>query len=312
MLQRGVAIEARSLYKSYRDRRVVENLNFLIREGECYALLGPDGAGKSSVFRMIYGGSPISQGEIFVLGLNVRRNVSAVKARVGIVPQEDDLDPDFTSMDNLRTFARYYRIAPKQTETRSRELLRSMNLEDYDDVSVANLSKGVKRRLSIARALIHEPSVLILDEPTSGLDSQTQGIIWKLLLKLKAKGMTLVFSTNNVDEAEQIADRVAIMDRGRVLNESTPQRLIAEQIGKEVVEFFCRPDEVNYLLSRVKDRYEYQILPNRIRLFIGSDQDGREALGLVATKTLTVRRANLEDVFLKITGHNLRTELGAR
>lgn len=308
MLHRGFAIEARGLKKVYKDRKVVDDISFQIAEGESYAFLGPNGAGKSSTFKMIYGSTQMTEGEIFVLGLNVRRNTTAVKARIGVVPQDDGLDTDFSVLDNLLNFARYFRIPRARAEVRARELLRFMHLEDYDDQAVETLSGGLRRRLAIARALIHDPAILILDEPTNGLDPQARMWIWDRFLELKKKGVTLLLCTHNMEEAERVCDRVALMDRGRILHESTPARLITQQVGKEVVELSCTAEDINYLVSRISDQYDYQILPNRVRLFIKPEQDGRAAMSLVPAKGIVIRKANLEDVFLKVTGHNLREE----
>jgi lipooligosaccharide transport system ATP-binding protein len=308
MLHRGFAIEARGLKKIYNDRKVVDDISFQIAEGESYAFLGPNGAGKSSTFKMIYGSTQMTEGEIFVMGLNVRRNTTAVKARIGVVPQDDGLDSDFSVLDNLLNFARYFRIPRARAEVKARELLRFMHLEDYDDQTVETLSGGLRRRLTIARALIHEPALLILDEPTNVLDPQARLWIWDRFLELKAKGVTIVLCTHNMEEAERVCDRVALMDRGRILHESTPAELITQQVGKEVVELSCTSEDINYVVSRIRDQYDYQILPNRVRLFIKPEQDGRAAMNLVPAKGIVIRRANLEDVFLKVTGHNLRDE----
>ncbi len=302
------AVEARSLEKKYGNKTVVNKIDLFVPRGECFGILGPNGAGKTSTLRMLYGMNRITSGELFVLGLNVRTHLKVIKSKIGIVPQMDGLDHDFTVMDNLLVFARFVGLKQKQARLRALELLRLMQLEEYKDHSVEVLSGGMKRRLVIARALLNEPELLILDEPTTGLDPQARQWIWHSLEQLKRAGRSLILTTHYMEEAEVLCDRLVIMDRGQILCEGHPKDLIEEHIGREVVEFEVAPEDLNYFVKKVRDQYRYQVINRKIQLFIGEDQDGREAAQLVNTSSIRIRRAALNDVFLKLSGHELRDQ----
>ena len=302
------AIEARNLTKSYEDFIAVKGLDFRIGENECFGILGPNGAGKSTTLKMLYGTSPVSGGELFVLGMNARKNIKKIKREIGVVSQEDGLDFDFSVLDNLLVYSRYFGIPGKKALKKAKELLRLMHLDGYSDQSVETLSGGMKRRLAIARALLTEPKVLFLDEPTTGLDPQSRLWIWDLLLSLKRKGVTLVLTTHYMEEAEYLCDRLIILDKGRILCEGTPKELISSNVGNEVVEFHVEMPDIDYHLDKIRDRFEYQIFNNRIRLFIPNSVQAKDIMSSVSSDNIIVRRASLDDVFLKVAGYDLSTD----
>jgi lipooligosaccharide transport system ATP-binding protein len=301
-----IVAEGRSLVKRYGDKTVVTGIHFQIKRGECFGFLGPNGAGKTSTMKMMYCASPVSGGGLHVLGLDVTLRGKEIKKRIGVVPQEDGLDTDFTVLENLIIYASYHNIPREMAETRARELLRFMQIDDKSTSPVDELSGGMKRRLAIARGMINAPEMLFLDEPTTGLDPQARLLIWDNLRTLKREGMSMVMTTHYMEEAEQLCDRLVIMDRGKFLCEGKPQALIKEHIGHEVVEFTCEDADKNYLIDKVKAHYDYQVIRNRFHLFIKEGQDGKQALSMIPSDDMTVRKATLEDVFLKVAGHELK------
>lgn len=301
-----IVAEGRSLVKKYGDKTVVNGIHFQIKKGECFGFLGPNGAGKTSTMKMMYCNSPVTAGELHVLGMDVTKNATAIKKRIGVVPQEDGLDPDFTVIENLLMFGSYYNMKKTDVATRARELLRFMKIDEKSSASVDQLSGGMKRRLVLARGMINQPELLFLDEPTTGLDPQARLLIWDNLRELKKNGLSMVLTTHYMEEAEQICDRLVIMDHGKFLTEGEPKQLIAEHIGHEVVEFSCPPENKAYVIEKVKDKYDYQVIRDRFHLFIKKGQDGKQAINVIPSDDMTVRKATLEDVFLKVAGHELR------
>lgn len=302
------AIEARNLTKSYDNFIAVKGLDFQISENECFGILGPNGAGKSTALQMLYGTSPITKGELFVLGLNARKNLKKIKQEIGVVSQDDSLDFDFSVMDNLLVYSRYFGMPRKVAYKRSRELLRLMQLDGKSDQSLVQLSGGMRRRLTIARALLTEPKILFLDEPTTGLDPQSRLWIWDLLLNLRRKGMTLILTTHYMEEAEYLCDRLIILDKGQVLCEGTPGELISSNVGNEVVEFHVEMQDIDYHLAKIRGQFEYQIFNNRIRLFIPQNIQAKDVMSSVSSDNIVVRRASLDDVFLKVAGYDLNSD----
>jgi lipooligosaccharide transport system ATP-binding protein len=301
-----IVAEARSLVKKYGDKTVVDGIHFQIKRGECFGFLGPNGAGKTSTMKMMYCLSPVTSGELFVLNLDVSTREIEIKSRIGVVPQEDGLDTDFTVLENLLIYASYYNIPPDVAEKRARELLRFMRIDEKSTSTIDQLSGGMKRRLAMARGMINNPEMLFLDEPTTGLDPQARLLIWDNLKALKKEGMSIVLTTHYMEEAEQICDRLVIMDHGRFLCEGKPSDLIAEHIGREVVEFSCEDKDIDYFIERVKNKYDYQVIRNRFHLFIKAGLDGKQAVASISSSDVTIRKSTLEDVFLKVAGHELR------
>jgi len=292
--------------KRYGDKIVVNGIHFQIKRGECFGFLGPNGAGKTSTMKMMYCLSPVSGGELHVLGLDVMTRAPEIKKRIGVVPQEDGLDTDFTVIENLLIYASYHNIPREMAERRARELLRFMQIDEKAMAPVEHLSGGMKRRLALARGMINAPEMLFLDEPTTGLDPQARLLMWDNLRLLKHEGMSMVITTHYMEEAEQICDRIVIMDKGKFLCEGRPSDLVKEHIGHEVVEFTCNEADKNYLIEKLKKHYDFQVIRNRFHLFIKEGQDGKQAISIIPSDKMTVRKATLEDVFLKVAGHELK------
>ncbi|MFM6927625.1 MAG: ABC transporter ATP-binding protein [Bdellovibrio sp.] len=305
----NVAIEIKDLTKKYDDRVAVDGINLEIYKGECFGLLGPNGAGKSTTMKMMYCSALVTSGELYVLGLNVKKNYREIKSRIGVVPQEDGLDPDFTVLENLSVYASYHNIPAAEADLRAQALLRLMKLEDHQDRSVETLSGGMKRRLAIARGLINSPEVIFLDEPTTGLDPQARLWIWDFFKHLKSEKSTLVLTTHYMEEAEQMCDRVAIIDNGKILTIGKPRDLIRDLIGKEVVEFDTNPVDLNYYLGRLRaEGFAYQVIKDTVSVLVKENQEGRRVVDLIASDKIFIRKPTLNDVFLKLAGHQLRDE----
>lgn len=230
------AVVAQNLVKDYDGVPAVKNLSFDIELGECFGILGPNGAGKSTTMRMIYGHTLPKTGDLFVLGLNTKTDIKQIRSKIGVVPQDDGLDVDFNSFENLKIFASYHKIPSDVAQARANHLLSEMKLADHKYRHVETLSGGMKRRLVIARSLINQPDLLVLDEPTTGLDPQARLWIWNYFENLKAQKQTMILTTHYMEEAERLCDRIAIIDQGQILDCDTPAKLIEKHIGTEVVE----------------------------------------------------------------------------
>ena len=302
-------IEARALTKRFGAFVAVDGIDFAIEPGEAFGFLGPNGAGKSSTMRMIGCVSPISGGTLRVLGMDPAHDGAQIRARLGVVPQEDNLDTELTVWDNLMIYGRYFDLPRAEIRRRAGELLTFVQLGDRRDSRVDPLSGGMKRRLTIARALINQPEVLLLDEPTTGLDPQARHMLWERLYRLKQNGVTLVLTTHYMDEAEQLCDRLVIMDDGRIVAEGAPSELVAVHATREVVELrFARASEQDDALARVRT-FASRVEPVADRLLVYTDDGDRTAAAItgdgVGASSVLVRRASLEDVFLILTGRTL-------
>ncbi len=299
-----VAIRAEKLTKRFDELTAVDAVDFEVEEGEVFGFLGPNGAGKTSTIRMITCTSPLTGGTLRVKGLDVERDGREIKGMLGVVPQEENLDPDFTVMENLLVYARYFGLSKKEREARAIELLKFSELMDKKDVVIEHLSGGMKRRLLIARALVNSPRILILDEPTTGLDPQARHLIWERLRKLKETGTIIILTTHYMDEAHQLCDRLVIMDQGKILVRGKPEELIDKYIGKDVLELRCRND-----LMPLLKRMDLQVETFYERYHVFTDRP-EEVLSSVTSEceieSSLIRRASLEDVFLKLTGRSLR------
>ena len=302
------AVTARKLTKRFGDFTAVDAIDLSIRSGECFGFLGPNGAGKTSTMRMIYGFSPITAGELQVLGHDVRREIRSVKGRLGVIPQEDNLDPDLKVLQNLIVYARYFDIRKKAALERAREVLEFVQLWERRDDHIRFLSGGMKRRLTIARALINDPQILIADEPTTGLDPQARHLVWQKLRQLQSDGVTLILTTHNMDEAAHLCDRVAIMDRGRILDVDTPPVLISRYVLPEVFEVRVTPERTEELVEKLHGlSLKFEIVGDIVYIYARAGADWDRTLGGQPGVDRVVRRnASLEDVFLKLTGRVLR------
>lgn len=303
----GIVV-AHGLTKRFGDFEAVRGVDFAIERGQSFGFLGPNGAGKTSTMRMISAVSEPTSGTLSVFGLDPREHGPQIRSRLGVVPQEDTLELELTVRLNLEMFGRYFDLPRRVLRERADELLAFSQLSDRADDKVDNLSGGMKRRLTIARALINRPDLLILDEPTTGLDPQARHLLWERLYRLKREGVTLIITTHYMDEAEQLCDRLVVMDRGAIVAEGTPRELIAKHSTREVVELRFGTDAHEQFesdLARFAQRVE--VLPDRILLYV---DDGDDALRDVHASGITpasalVRRSSLEDVFLRLTGRTL-------
>jgi lipooligosaccharide transport system ATP-binding protein len=307
----GALIRARGLTKRFGDVTAVDGIDVDVSRGEAFGFLGPNGAGKSSTMRMIGCVSRPSSGELSILGLDPRRDGPAIRARLGVVPQLDSLDEELNVRENLVVYGRYFGMSRAAVREKATELLEFAQLTERSESKVEPLSGGMKRRLTIARALVNDPEILLLDEPTTGLDPQARHVLWDRLFRLKRQGVTLVLTTHYMDEAEQLCDRLVVMDGGRIVAEGSPRDLIERHSSREVVELRFEADDHGPLAERVQgvtgsgDRVE--ALPDRVLLYT---DDGDAAVRAVESAGLTplsvlVRRSTLEDVFLRLTGRTL-------
>jgi lipooligosaccharide transport system ATP-binding protein len=288
-----------NLTKKFRDLVAVDNVSLDIEEKECFGLLGPNGAGKTSLIRMLTAVSPPTAGTIEVMGLDLSKHPREVKARLGVVPQVDNLDEDLNVIQNLMTFARYFAIPPAEARRRSLDILREMRLEEKKTARINELSGGMKRRLLIGRGLINNPGIIILDEPSIGLDPQARHMVWQLLRGLKGQGVTLLLCTQNMEEAAILCDRTAVMHRGRVIALDTPRELIRQHVGERIWEVWADTVDKEQLVRELEARrLEYEVGDGQIHVF---HIDDKASAGLPGT----ARPATLEDVFFKLTGRSL-------
>ena len=298
-------IEARDLTKRYGDFVAVDGIDFTVERGETFGFLGPNGAGKSSTMRMIGAVSPASDGTLRVLGRDPERDGPEIRSRLGVVPQDDNLDLELDVGENLHVYGRFFGLPRDEIRRRTDELLDFVHLADRRESRVDSLSGGMKRRLTIARALINEPELMLLDEPTTGLDPQARHALWDRLYRLKQRGVTLVLTTHYMDEAEQLCDRLVVMDRAKIVAEGSPRELIERYVEREVVELRLGDRNGGPSLDGLADHVE--VLQDRV--VIGTD-DGDAVVDEVhhrgfEPETVLVRRATLEDVFLRLTGRSL-------
>ncbi len=303
-----ILLEATGLRKKFGDFTAVDGIDFAVRRGECFGFLGPNGAGKSSTMRMVGCVSPLSGGELRLFGQDPATHGPQIRARLGVVPQRDTLDEELTVQENLWIYGRYFGLSKREVRERSVELLDFAQLTDRANERVEPLSGGMKRRLTIARSLINSPELLLLDEPTTGLDPQARHALWDRLFRLKRSGVTQVLTTHYMDEAEQLCDRLVVMDHGRIVAEGSPRQLIERFSTREVLELrFDAEDHHDFaeLVTGIGKRVE--VLPDRLLVYV---EDGDEASAEVHARGVEplsslVRRSTLEDVFLHLTGRSL-------
>ncbi len=304
----GTVISAENLAKTYGDVAAVDGISFAVPAGESFGLLGPNGAGKSTTMKMIGGVTRRTSGRLSIMGLDPDTHGPEVRAHLGVVPQQDNLDEELRVRDNLLVYGRYFGLPMSYLKPKADELLEFAQLTDKAKSKVDALSGGMKRRLTIARSLINEPRILLLDEPTTGLDPQARHILWDRLFRLKEQGVTLILTTHYMDEAEQLCGRLIVVDKGRIMAEGSPAQLIREHSTREVVELRFgseRNATIGSQLEGIGERLE--VLPDRVLMYA---HDGESALEQVSARglrplTSLVRRSSLEDVFLRLTGRSL-------
>lgn len=299
-------IHATHLVKKYQTQTVVAGISLAIDKGECFGLLGPNGAGKTTTLRLLLGLTEPNEGEISVLGYTVPHQARLARVRIGVVPQFDNLDPDFSVRENLIVYGRYFGLKQQVMEKRIPDLLAFANLTHKKDARIQTLSGGMKRRLTLARALINDPELIFLDEPTTGLDPQARHTMWAGLRELLNRGKTIVLTTHFMDEAERLCDRVSIMDQGRIISTGPPRSLISEHIEPQVTELYGEDLQEWGTLNGARLCQRFEIAGETLFCY---GQDGHEVLTDLRNRPqlrYMQRRANLEDVFLKLTGRDLR------
>lgn len=303
-----VLIEAKGITKKFDSFAAVDHINFQVYKGECVGFLGPNGAGKTTTVRMMYCFLPPTSGELIVAGLSVNKQCREIKGLVGVVPQEDNLDPDFTVIKNLTVYARYFDITKEEALKRANKQLKFFQLEEKKEAPIASLSTGMKRRLIFARALLNQPQILLLDEPTTGLDPQARHLVWDEVRHLKKLQVTIILTTHYMDEAQILCDRVLIVDKGKIIEEGSPNDLIRQHVGEEVLEL----DYDEKLIPTLKEVFpdaRIERLGDRMQIFTDKPHGVFEAfLKERQIQNVAIRNANLEDVFLKLTGRGLREE----
>jgi len=304
----NILLSAKGLTKTFGDFTAVDGIDFAVRKGEAFGFLGPNGAGKSSTMRMVGCVSPVSGGELRLFGQDPATAGPAIRARLGVVPQRDSLDEELTVEENLWIYGRYFGLSRKEVRARAAELLDFAQLTERAKDKVDPLSGGMKRRLTIARSLINSPEILLLDEPTTGLDPQARHVLWDRLFRLKRSGVTLVLTTHYMDEAEQLCDRLVVMDHGKIVAEGSPRQLIDEYSTREVLELrFDAEDHKDFAEQVTGVGKRVEVLPDRLLVYT---DDGDEASAVVHARGIEplsslVRRSTLEDVFLHLTGRTL-------
>ena len=301
-------VEARSLTKKFGDLTAVDAIDFAVAPGESFGFLGPNGAGKTSAMRMIGAVSPVTEGYLQVLGMDPAVDGPEIRRRLGVVPQDDTLDTELSVAENLFIYGRYFDLPRPVIRERITELLDFAQLTERRDDKVEPLSGGMKRRLTIARALINQPELLILEEPTTGLDPQARHVLWDRLYRLKQQGVTLIITTHYMDEAEQLCDRLVIMDKAKIVAEGSPRQLIDEYSTREVLEMRFPVGVQETILDRLDGLAKRtEVLPDRVLLYTGNGEDTADEVAHrgLEPESLVVRRSTLEDVFLRLTGRTL-------
>ncbi|MBT8171378.1 ATP-binding cassette domain-containing protein [Candidatus Bathyarchaeota archaeon] len=305
-MNREILVEAKTLTKKFGDLIAVDSINFQIFKGESFGFLGPNGAGKTTTMKMIQSISPLTGGKLTLAGMNIEEHSRKIKGMIGVAPQEDNLDPDFTVFQNLIFYARYFDISKEKAKTKAEELLNFMQLEEKRNVIITSLSGGMRRRLILARALMNEPQILILDEPTTGLDPQARHLIWNKIRTLKKLGVTVILTTHYMDEAAQLCDRIIIMDHGKIIEKGNPIELVAKHVGKEVLEVL-NTEEATKWVKRYFPNSRIDVVGDKIQVFANKP---RKVLSKILEESLfkgvLKRESNLEDVFLKLAGRRLK------
>src|SRR4030066_1474420 len=301
-----VLIQSRNLTKKFGNLTAVDHIDFEVYKGECLGFLGPNGAGKTTTVRMIYCFLPPTEGELLVAGMDVVKQSREIKGLVGVAPQEDNLDPDFTVMKNLLVYSRYFDIPKAEALKRAGDQLRFFQLQDKQNVQIVELSTGMKRRLILARALINEPQILLLDEPTTGLDPQARRLVWEEVRTLRKRGVTIILTTHYMEEAAALCDRVLFMDNGKIIEQGAPADLVKKHVGEDVLEV----DNDEKLWETLRKEFpsaRFEAFGDRIHVFTSQPHAVFQSfLKKFPRKNDAIRNANLEDVFLKLTGKGLR------
>jgi lipooligosaccharide transport system ATP-binding protein len=298
-------IEARAVCREFGLLRALDNLQFELRRGQCLGIAGGIGSGKTTLARLLGALIPPSAGELFVLNLNSRTNASAIRAKIGMMPEKEGLDRELNTLDNLRVFGNYFGINSFECLNRSRSLLRSTHLDEWSDWSVRDLNPAQRRRLAFARALINQPEVLIMDSPARDLARPDQELIWQLIERQRQVGQSMVVVSRDLEELERLCDNIIFLDRGKIICQGKPGTLIQQHIGQDVVEYDVASGDVSYHLHALGGQYQYQLLNDRLKIFIPPSTEALTALRFVPSPRVVLRRAGLRDVFTKLLGHDI-------
>jgi lipooligosaccharide transport system ATP-binding protein len=303
-------IVAKDLTKRYGDFTAVGGIDFSVAAGECFGILGPNGAGKTTTIRMMSCQSPVTHGELSVDGMAVQTNARSIKSVLGVVPQEDNLDPDLSVRQNLRAYSRYFNMPSDVAKQRIGEVLELMQLTEKEKARIDELSGGLKRRLTIARGLLNDPKILVLDEPTTGLDPQARHLVWQKLRLLRQQGVTMLLTTHYMEEAAHLCDRVVILHQGKIIAEGSPREMVERYAGRDVIEVRAAGPERDEILSRVEghDGVSVEVVEDMLYVYIQSENGFDFSVQDLDSEHVIHRRANLEDVFLKLTGRGLEGE----
>ncbi|MFC1486668.1 ABC transporter ATP-binding protein [Thermoproteota archaeon] len=305
-MAREILVNAENLTKKFDELVAVDRVNFEIYKGESFGFLGPNGAGKTTIMRMIQSVSPITHGILTLAGMDVTKHGREIKYMVGVAPQDDNLDPDFTVIQNLIVYARYFDIPKEKAKNKAEKLLDFLQLTQKRDVIITSLSGGMRRRLILARALMNDPQILILDEPTTGLDPQARHLIWAKIKKLQKQGTTVILTSHYMEEAAQLCDRITIMDHGKMIEKGKPAELIKKHVGEEVLETLHSEESMQYLRNTFKDA-TIEVVGDKIHVFANKPRGYFEKmLKQSSFKGAAIRDSNLEDVFLNLAGRSLR------
>jgi len=308
MIPKETLIKAKALTKTYNTFTAVDHIDFEVHKGECIGFLGPNGAGKTTTIRMLYCFLLPTSGELWITNKNATTQSREIKAVVGVAPQEDNLDPDFTVIKNLTVYARYFDLTKKEALKRAKEQLKFFQIEEKQNAPITALSTGMKRRLIIARALLNKPQILLLDEPTTGLDPQARHLVWDEIRQLKKQQVTVILTTHYMDEAQILCDRILIIDQGKIIEQGTPTELIKKHIGHEVLEL----DNDEHLIPLLKEAFpqaRIEQIGDRMQIFTDKPHGIFENfLQRHKPQNVSIRNANIEDVFLKLTGRGLREQ----
>ena len=305
-MEREVLVKAENVSKKFGDLVAVDSINFEILKGESFGFLGPNGAGKTTIMRMIQSVSPLTSGKLTLAGMDVTERNREIKALIGVAPQDDNLDPDFTVFQNLTVYARYYDIPKEKGKAKAEELLKFMQLEKKRDTIITALSGGMRRRLILARALMNEPQILILDEPTTGLDPQARHLIWTKIRNLQKQKVTVILTTHYMDEAAQLCDRIMIMDYGKIIEKGKPADMVKKHVGEEVLEVLFSEEAMTCLKQNFPDA-RIDVVGDKIQVFAHKPRGVlAKVLEEASFKGALIRNSNLEDVFLKLAGRSLR------
>ena len=306
MVSSEVLIDAHELTKKFGSFMAVDHIDFQVCKAECVGFLGPNGAGKTTTVRMIYCFLPITEGKLVVGGMDASKQSREIKKLVGVAPQEDNIDPDFTVMKNLTVYGRYFDLSNEEAAERAAEQLKFFQLLEKQNVAIMELSGGMKRRLILARALINEPQILLLDEPTTGLDPQARHLVWDEIRALRKRGVTIIITTHYMDEAAELCDRIFIMDNGKIIEQGKPAELVRQHVGNDVLEFDIDQQLIEALKMELPDA-TVEIFGERVHVFTAQPHGMFERfLEKHPASNVTIRNANLEDVFLKLTGRKLK------